>query len=100
MLTDRGTHSAAELFARSVQETGRGIVVGQQSGGEVLGATHVKLPKGFDLHIAIYDYQTSKGTRLEGRGVQPNEWVGLTVKDFRENKDAVLDRVNQLLQLP
>jgi len=100
VLTDRGTHSAAEVFARAVQETGRGIVVGQPSGGEVLGATHYKLPNGFEIHIAILDYHTAKGIRLEGRGVQPDELVGLTIKDFRENKDAVLDRISPLLQRP
>lgn len=100
VLTDRGTQSAAEVFARAVQETGRGVVVGQPSSGGVLGATNYKLPGGFGVHLAIMDYHTAKGTRLEGHGVQPDELAVLTVKDFRENKDAVLDRVRQLLQRP
>jgi carboxyl-terminal processing protease len=98
VLTDRITGSAAEVFAGAVQESGRGKVVGQTSRGGVLGADHFKLPNGFDLHVALMDYRTAKGTRLEGSGVQPDDIVDMTVKDFRENKDAVLDRVNQLLQ--
>jgi C-terminal processing protease CtpA/Prc len=44
------------------------------------------------------DYHTAKGVRLEGRGVIPDVVVDLTVRDFREDKDAVLDRVRMLLQ--
>jgi carboxyl-terminal processing protease len=100
VLTDRNTGSAAEVFASAIQESGRGIVVGQQSKGGVLGATHYKLPNGFDIHVALMDYHTAKGVRLEGRGVIPDVSVDLTIKDFRENRDAVLDRVRQLLQSP
>jgi carboxyl-terminal processing protease len=100
VLTDRNTGSAAEVFASAVQESGRGIVVGQRSKGGVLGATHYKLPNGFDLHVALMDYHTVKGVRLEGRGVIPDVAVDLTIKDFREDRDAVLDRVRQLLQSP
>ena len=100
MLTDRYTGSAAEVFASAIQESGRGIVIGQQSKGGVLGATHYKLPNGFDIHVALMDYHTAKGVRLEGRGVIPDMIVNLTVKDFREDKDAVLDRVRLLLQSP
>jgi len=100
VLTDHFTQSAAEVFAMAIQETGRGVVVGQHSNGGVLLGNHFKLPNGFDLHIAVADFYTAKGIRLEGRGVIPDVPVAPTAKDFRENKDTVLVRVNQLLQLP
>ncbi len=99
VLTDRNTQSAAEAFSQGIQETGRGIVVGQQTRGVVLLGNHFKLPNQFDLHLAVGDYHTAKGIRLEGRGVVPDVAVDdLTVKDFTENRDPVLDRVNQLLR--
>jgi len=99
VLTDRNSQSAAEGFSQAIQETGRGIVVGQQTRGVVLLGNHFKLPHQFDLHLAVGDYHTAKGIRLEGRGVIPDIAVdGLTVKDFRENRDPVLDRVHQLLR--
>ena len=98
VLIDHRSHSGAEVFARTVQETGRGIVVGDTSGGEVLSSTNYKLPSGFAIHLPTLDYHTAKGMRLEGRGVQPDVPVSMTAKDFRENKDPVLDRVRQLLQ--
>jgi carboxyl-terminal processing protease len=98
VLTDHYTGSAAEVFAQTIQETGRGIVVGQPSLGGVLGGEHFKIPNGFSLHIATWDYYTAKGVRLEGRGVKPDEPVDLTIKDFHESKDAVMDRVRQLLR--
>jgi carboxyl-terminal processing protease len=98
VLIDGGTGSAAETFAKAIQETGRGVVIGQPSPGWVMGARNYKLPNDFDVGIAMLDYRTAKGVRLEGRGVQPDVLVNLTVKDFREKKDAVADRALQLLQ--
>jgi C-terminal processing protease CtpA/Prc len=101
VLTDHNTQSAAETFSQGIQETGRGIVVGQQTLGVVLLGNHFKLPNQFDLHLAVGDYHTVKGVRLEGRGVIPDVAVDdLAVKDVRENRDPVLDRVNQLLRAP
>ena len=99
VLTDRNSQSAAEVFAQAIQETGRGIVVGQQTRGVVLLGNHFKLPNRFDLHLAVGDYHTAKGIRLEKRGVIPDVAVDdLTVEDFRENRDLVLERVHQLLR--
>jgi carboxyl-terminal processing protease len=100
VLVDRYTQSAAEVFAQAIQDTGRGVIVGQPTSGGVLLGNHFKLPHGFDLHLAVADYHSVKGVRLEGRGVIPDVVVELTPKDYRENRDAVLERVNQLLQLP
>lgn len=100
VLTDSATQSAAEVFAQAIQETGRGLVIGQRTTGGVLLGNHFKLPNGFDLHVAVMNYHSVKGIRLEGHGVIPDVPVDLTVKDYRENRDTVLDQANQLLQLP
>jgi carboxyl-terminal processing protease len=97
VLTNGNSYSGAEIFAAVMQETRRGVIVGRTTGGEVLGADHFGLSNGFQLHIPLYDFQTPKGTRLEGRGVIPDEPVEFTVKDFQENKDPDLERVRELL---
>jgi len=98
VLIDNYSHSAAEVFTKAVQETRRGIVVGQTSGGQVLAGENYKLPSGFGIYMPILDYRTAKGARIEGHGVQPDIGVTPTAKDYQENKDPVLERARQLLR--
>lgn len=100
VLIDEKTASSAEIFAAALQETGRAIVVGRQSSGDVLGGLSYGLSHGFRVNIPVWDYYTAKGVRLEGRGVIPNETVILTLKDFAENRDLDLQRTQTLLQKP
>jgi carboxyl-terminal processing protease len=100
VLTNAETGSAAEVFSAALQETGRGVIVGRATKKGVLGADHFNLPNGFVLHIPLYDFHTPKGTRLEGRGVIPDQPVEFTLQDFQENKDPDLDRVRELLAHP
>jgi C-terminal processing protease CtpA/Prc len=71
----------------------------KQTRGVVLLGNHFTLPNQFDLHLSVGDHHTAKGIRLERRGVIPDIAVDeITVKDFRENRAPVLDRILQLLQ--
>jgi C-terminal processing protease CtpA/Prc len=97
VLTNESSFSASEIFAAVMQETQRGTIVGRTTGGAVLGANSFKLPSGFGLNLALSDFHTAKGTRLEGRGVIPDEPVAFTVQDFQQNKDPDLARVLALL---
>src|SRR5205814_119110 len=85
VLIDEMSASAAEMFAAGLQESGRSVVIGRQSSGEVLSSHTRSLPNGFNARIAGRNYQTAKGIRLEGHGVIPDEPVKLTMKDFMEN---------------
>lgn len=100
VLIDEMTASAAEIFAAALQETGRALVVGRQSDGDVLGSLSYSLSHSFRVNIPIWDYQTAKGIRLEKRGVTPDERVPLTLKDFLENRDLDLEHAQKLLQKP
>ncbi len=50
------------MFAAGLQESGRGIVIGRQSSGEVLNSIEQGLPNGFRASIAIRDYQQRKAS--------------------------------------
>ena len=69
--------SATECFTGGMQSIKRARVFGQTSMGQALPALFDKLPNG-DLLIHAYgDFVTADGTRLEGRGVVPDEIVPL-----------------------
>ena len=59
--------------------------------GQALPALFDKLPNG-DLLIHAYgDFVTADGTRLEGRGVVPDETVPLRRDDLLAGRDATLE---------
>ena len=91
ILVDAMSGSATECFAGGMQSIGRARVFGQTSMGQALPALFDRLPNG-DLMIHAYgDFVTADGTRLEGRGVVPDQEVPLDRASLLAGHDATLD---------
>jgi carboxyl-terminal processing protease len=95
ILVDALTGSASECFAGGMQSLGRARVFGQTSMGQALPAVFDKLPNGDVLIHAYGDFVTATGTRLEGRGVVPDEEVPLDRAELLAGRDTALDRALQ-----
>lgn len=72
VLIDRLSGSTAEVMAAALQESGRALIVGERSAGEVLGANIIKLPTGALFEYARAGFKTAQGATLEGKGVTPD----------------------------
>jgi C-terminal processing protease CtpA/Prc len=102
VLTDSDTGSAAEVFARHFQRTGRAKVVGDQSSGAVVIAkTHIQ-KVGFQYYY-VYGIQVSVaqlvlpgGESLEGAGVTPDYVVLPTGEDLAKERDPVLAKAAEV----
>jgi len=90
LLVDDCTASTSEIFAGGLQSLGRARVFGQPTAGATLPARTTRLPNGDTLLHATADYQLPDGTRLEGRGVIPDDLLPLRREDLREDRDVVL----------
>ncbi|HET6568323.1 MAG TPA: S41 family peptidase [Rhodothermales bacterium] len=97
VLTDHSSQSAAEVFSAAVQESGRGILVGRLTAGNVLVSHRTTLPDGGELRISTQDYITSGGRRLEGNGTYPNVHIEPRLEDLRRGIDRDLDAALSLL---
>ena len=91
ILVDSMSGSASECFTGGMQSIGRARVFGQVSMGQALPALFDRLPNGDVLIHAYGDFVTANGTRLEGRGVIPDEIVPLRREDLLAGKDRTLD---------
>lgn len=91
ILVDSMTGSASECFAGGMQAIGRARVFGQTSMGQALPAFFDKLPNGDVLIHATGDFVTADGTRLEGRGVVPDEPVALSRAELLAGRDGTLE---------
>ena len=81
----------SECFAGGMQSLGRVRVFGQRSMGQALPALFSRLPNGDVLIHAYGDFVTADGTRLEGRGVVPDEPVALDRRDLLAGRDRTLE---------
>jgi carboxyl-terminal processing protease len=91
ILVDAMTGSASECFAGGMQALGRARVFGQTSMGQALPAFFAKLPNGDVLIHATGDFVTADGTRLEGRGVVPDETVAIGRAELLAGRDTTLE---------
>lgn len=91
ILVDALSGSASECFAGGMQSLGRVRVFGQRSMGQALPALFARLPNGDVLIHAYGDFVTADGTRLEGRGVVPDEPVALDRAALLAGRDRTLE---------
>jgi carboxyl-terminal processing protease len=91
IMIDGASMSASEMFAAGLQEAGRAVVVGEQSAGATLPSTIKMLPTGAILQYVFANFETARGTRLEGRGVTPDINVRLDRRALLKGHDPQLD---------
>jgi carboxyl-terminal processing protease len=91
ILVDARSASTSEVFAGGLQDIGRARVFGETSAGMALPAHAIELPNGDVLMHAVADFVTGKGTRLEGRGVIPDEAALPSREALLAGSDAALD---------
>ncbi|HEV2827036.1 MAG TPA: S41 family peptidase [Pyrinomonadaceae bacterium] len=77
IMVDGSTESAAEMFAAGLQETGRAVIVGEQSAGNTLPSAIMKLPTDAIFQYGVANFETMNGKELEGKGVNPDMIVKL-----------------------
>ena len=98
VLIDGRSASTSEVFAGGLQDLGRARVFGETSAGMALPAQATTLPNGDVLLHAVADFVTSKGTRLEGRGVLPDETAAPTRDALLHGNDAALTAASQWIK--
>ena len=91
ILVDGLSASASECFTGGMQSLERVRVFGERTMGAALPSQFDKLPNGDVFIHATADFVTSTGTRLEGRGVIPDQVVPMKRADLLAGRDAALD---------
>jgi carboxyl-terminal processing protease len=77
VLVDKWSASAAEIVAAAIQDTGAGVVIGQQTYGKALVQTINPNPDGSAVLITTHHYYTPLGTDISHKGVKPNILVAV-----------------------
>jgi carboxyl-terminal processing protease len=99
ILVNGQSASGSELFAGSMQATGRAKVVGEPSCGCLLGFLgYARVPGGADLAYSEVGFVLSNGKKVEGEGVIPDDPVPPTLADLRLGRDRALEEAQALLR--
>ena len=97
-VVDAQSASAAELLAYLLQMRKRGSVVGDRTAGAVMESRGFRHSVGVDVVVLYYTSMTvadlifADGTRLEARGVTPDEVVLPSGADLAKRRDPALAR--------
>ena len=91
--------SASELFAATLQATGRAAVLGEPSCGCLLGFLgYARIPGGGELAYSEVGFVMPNGKRIEGEGVVPDHLVPVTLADLRVSRDRALEEAQNVLR--
>lgn len=96
LLVDGESRSGKEIFAHALRKHGRARLVGERTGGAVLGGTPIMLRDGSMLYLAVMDVRVD-GERLEGVGVPVDDEVKRTIP-YAGGADAQFDRAIEVLR--
>lgn len=72
VLISKRTASAAEMAADAFKGSGRAILIGEKTEGQMLSQKMYDLPEGLQLSLPIADYYSLANGRIEGAGVSPD----------------------------
>jgi carboxyl-terminal processing protease len=94
ILVDSETASAAEVFTRMMQISGRAKVIGDRTMGAVMASMYWEFEVGdgwwSGASITVSDFVLHNGERLEKIGVEPDVKIVPTAQDIAAGVDPVL----------
>jgi tricorn protease len=98
LLINNRSYSDAEIFPNAFRTLNLGKLVGQPTGGFVIGTYSVRLVDGTELRIPRTGVFTAKGVNMEKEGVHPDVVVEPNPDELARGIDAQLDKAVDVLQ--
>lgn len=97
VLVDKGSVSAAEMFAGAMKGRGRARIVGITSAGNTETIYPYNLPDKSRLWLAEEGFRMLDGSSLEGKGVVPDAEINVDWNSYPEQKDPHILKAIEIL---
>jgi carboxyl-terminal processing protease len=91
VLVNAGTASASEIVAGAIQDSGRGVLIGESTFGKGSVQLVYDLSDQSSLHVTVAHWFTPGRHEITGNGLTPDTVVPLTEEDRAQGKDPQLD---------
>jgi carboxyl-terminal processing protease len=98
VLVNNGTASAAEIVAGAIQDSGRGILIGEQTLGKGSVQLSYYLSDGSELRVTFAHWFTPNGRAIHEKGLIPDIEVKITEEDIQLGHDPQLQRAVEYLR--
>jgi tricorn protease len=98
LLINNRSFSDAEILPNAFKTLGLGKLVGEPTGGMVIGTGMVRLIDGSYFRVPRIGVYTTSGTNLEKEGVKPDVFVETHPDDLAKGEDAQLAKAVSVLQ--
>ena len=92
VLVNAGTASASEIVAGAIQDSGRGVLVGESTFGKGSVQLVYDLSDQSSLHVTVAHWFTPNRHQITDNGLTPDIVVALTEEDRAQGNDPQLDR--------
>ncbi len=87
-LVNKGTASASEILAGSLQDNERSTLMGEQTYGKGLIQSLKSLGEDSGIAITVASYLTPQGNNIQGKGITPNKILDLPeARDYGNSED-------------
>lgn len=96
ILVNRGSASASEIFAGAIQDTHRGLILGEQTFGKGSVQNVIPMAGGASLKVTIAEWLTPNGRSIHDVGITPDIEATRTREEFEKNEDPVMERAFEL----
>jgi tricorn protease len=97
VLINNRSYSDAEIFPHAFRASGLGKVVGQATGGLVIGTGSMRLIDGSQFRIPRIGVFTNKGENMDKIGVRPDVAVEITPEDWKNGLDSQLKKAVEVV---
>jgi tricorn protease len=97
LLINNRSYSDAEIFPHAFRTLGLGKLVGQPTGGHVIGTTSVRLIDGSVFRVPRTGVFTAKGVNMEKEGVKPDVEVVQHPDQLAKGQDPQLEKAVEVL---
>ena len=98
LLINNRSYSDAEIFPHAFRTLGLGKLIGQATGGHVIGTRNITLIDGSTFRTPRIGVHTVKGVNMEKEGVAPDIAVEQTPDDLARGYDLQLAKAVEALQ--
>lgn len=98
VMCNNRSYSDAEIFPHAFRALGLGKVVGQATGGFVIGTTSMRLIDGSQFRLPRTGVFTVKGVNMEKQGVIPDVAVEITPTDWAKGIDTQLAKAVEVVE--
>jgi carboxyl-terminal processing protease len=101
LLVNNGSASASEIFAGAVQDSERGVIVGEKTFGKGSVQTVVPLSDGSGLVMTTAKYFTPSGRSLNKNGIKPDVVIKLQDEDYHKTAgedDPQLNKAKEVIR--